>query len=77
MLIKCINVAGVLFWCDWGKQPRIEQADMDGKNRKVLLSVDLGWPNALSIDHPASTIYWTDAKKKTIEACDLSGKFTR
>jgi len=65
----------VLLWCDWGKQPRIEQVDMDGKNRKVIVSSDLGWPNTLSIDFSASTIYWTDAKKKTIETCDFSGEF--
>ena len=63
----------MLLWCDWGKLPRIEQVDMDGKNRKVLVNSDLGWPNALSIDFTANTIYWTDAKKKSIEACDLSG----
>lgn len=53
------------------QQPRIEQADMDGKNRKVLIANDLGWPNSLTID--SNTIWWTDARKKTIESCDLSG----
>ncbi len=65
---------GTLFFADWGKQPRIETADMDGRNRKVLIT-DLGWPNSLTIDHPANILYWTDAKKKTIESCDLSGLF--
>lgn len=65
--------AGLLFWTDWGKQPRIEQMDMDGANRKVLVGADLGWPNSLAVDQATGTLYWTDAKKGKIEACGLTG----
>lgn len=64
---------GLLFWTDWGKQPRIEQADMDGTNRKVLVSADRSWPNSLVIDHATRTLYWTDAKNGKIESCTLNG----
>lgn len=26
---------GLMYWSDWGKNPRIEQADMNGENRCV------------------------------------------
>lgn len=28
---------GVLLWTDWGSQPRIEQANMDGNNRLSII----------------------------------------
>ncbi|KAG1706633.1 Low-density lipoprotein receptor-related protein 4 [Nymphon striatum] len=68
---------GVMFWADWGNQPRIERADMDGNNRKVIVSENLGWPNGLTIDRPNSQLYWADAKTKVIEASDLEGKNRR
>ncbi|KAK9509474.1 hypothetical protein O3M35_006784 [Rhynocoris fuscipes] len=60
---------GILLWTDWGNQPRIEQANMDGNNRMTLISERLGWPNGIAIDN--GRIYWTDAKLGTIESASL------
>ncbi|GFO35071.1 low-density lipoprotein receptor-related protein 4 [Plakobranchus ocellatus] len=68
---------GFMFWTDWGKRARIERADMDGKNRKVLISEDIVWPNGLTIDRQMDRIIWADAKTERIECADLSGKFRR
>ena len=51
-----------MFWTDWGKVPKIERADMDGHNRTVVVSKNLGWPNGLSIDHSTARIIWADAR---------------
>ena len=51
-----------MFWTDWGEQPKIERAEMDGSNRGIILSQDIHWPNGLTIDYSAEKIYWTDAK---------------
>ena len=67
---------GLRFWSDWGKQGCIEQADMDGRNRKMFVSTNICCPNSLTIDNSVN-IYWTDARKKTIEACDLPGTTPR
>ncbi|XP_054269003.1 low-density lipoprotein receptor-related protein 4 [Macrosteles quadrilineatus] len=64
---------GLMFWSDWGETGRIEQAGMDGTLRKTFISEDIHWPNGLAIDRPADRLYWTDAKKKTIESIHLDG----
>lgn len=51
-----------MFWTDWGKHAKIERADMDGKNRRVIISEGLQWPNGLTIDRPTNRIIWADAK---------------
>lgn len=50
--------AAVVIWTDWGHQPRIERADMDGSNRIVLVTEDVVWPNGLCIDYTVDRIYW-------------------
>ncbi|KAK3787581.1 hypothetical protein RRG08_025912 [Elysia crispata] len=68
---------GYMFWTDWGKHARIERADMDGKNRVVVVSGDIVWPNGLTIDLQMDRIIWADARTERIECADLSGKFRR
>lgn len=62
-----------MFWTDWGKQAKIEQAGMDGENPKVLVSTNLKWPNGLAIDHSRRLLYWLDASTKSIEMAKLDG----
>jgi hypothetical protein len=50
-----------MFWTDWGNDSRIERADMDGKNRRVIIRNNLRWPNGLTIDRPSARIIWADA----------------
>jgi hypothetical protein len=40
-----------LFWTDWGHIAKIERANLDGSERKVLINTDLGWPNGLTLDY--------------------------
>lgn len=51
-----------MFWTDWGREPCIERADMDGNNRRILIRSNLGWPNGIAIDEATSRIIWVDAK---------------
>jgi hypothetical protein len=64
---------GMLFWSDWGDQPKIERSALDGSNRTVLVSDSIVWPNSLSVDYIRNHLYWIDAKLKHIERCDLDG----
>ncbi|XP_030746611.1 low-density lipoprotein receptor-related protein 4 [Sitophilus oryzae] len=68
---------GLMFWSDWGTQPKIEVAHMDGNNRKTLINESIAWPNGLAIDRPASRLFWNDGKLNTIESCDFDGKHRR
>ena len=48
-------IAGKLYWTDcrdakWDQTNRIEVANLDGSNRKVLFWKDLGLPRAIAVD---------------------------
>ena len=62
-----------MYWTDWGSPAKIERASMDGKNRTVLHSTQLVWPNGLTIDYGAQTIYWIDANLDKIEYSNVDG----
>ncbi|KAL7385074.1 hypothetical protein ABVT39_014795 [Epinephelus coioides] len=65
--------AHLMFWTDWGRNPRIERASMDGKLRTVIISNKLYWPNGLTIDYPNSFLYFADAYLDFIDFCDYNG----
>lgn len=51
-----------LFWTDWGHIAKIERANLDGSERKVLINTDLGWPNGLTLDY--DTRRWESCPKQ-------------
>ncbi|XP_055899580.1 low-density lipoprotein receptor-related protein 4-like isoform X3 [Biomphalaria glabrata] len=65
---------GLMFWTDWGAEPKIERAYLDGSSRKIIIDSQLGYPNALSIDYDTMRLYWVDAKLDKIETSDLAGR---
>lgn len=65
--------AHLMFWTDWGRNPRIERASMDGKLRTVIVSNKLYWPNGLTIDYPNNLLYFADAYLDFIDYCDYDG----
>lgn len=66
----------LMFWTDWGRNPHIGVAYMDGKAPRVLID-NVKWPNGLALDWPNGRIYWTDAKDPIIESATISGKDRR
>ena len=62
-----------MFWTDWGEEPKIERAEMDGSNRLVIVQQEIHWPNGLTIDYRARKIYWTDAKLYYIKRSGYDG----
>ena len=46
---------------------------MDGRNRHVIVSVDLVWPNGLAIDIESQSLYWADAMLDKIESANTDG----
>lgn len=66
-----------MFWSDWGEEPKIERAGMDGSNRTVIVKSHIFWPNGLTIDYKDKRIYWTDAKMNHIESTNYNGKRQR
>lgn len=50
-----------MYWTDWGEHAKLERSAMDGSDRMVLISNNLGWPNGLAIDMAGSQLLWADA----------------
>ncbi|KAK4316707.1 hypothetical protein Pmani_012155 [Petrolisthes manimaculis] len=68
---------GWMFWTDWGQEAKIERAGMNGKAREVIVSRDIRWPNALTLDLVLRKIYWSDSKFHTVYSCDFDGSNRR
>ncbi|KAG8454380.1 hypothetical protein GDO86_000850 [Hymenochirus boettgeri] len=66
-------LTGLMYWSEIGIQPQIEQAGMDGSQRKILVTKQLGWPTGLSLDLLSSKIYWADDKFHCIGSANLDG----
>lgn len=62
-----------MYWTDWGVNPKIEQAAMDGSARQTIVTGNLAWPNGLTIDQANNRLFWADAKLDKIESSDLTG----
>ncbi|XP_065643825.1 sortilin-related receptor isoform X5 [Hydra vulgaris] len=65
---------GIMFWTDWGRNPQIGSANMDGSNPISIIIDDIKWPNGLAIDYDENRLYWADAHTDKIESSDLDGR---
>ncbi|NXJ85945.1 VLDLR protein, partial [Trogon melanurus] len=66
-------LAGLLYWSEVGKQPRLMEATMDGSRWHELLAQGLGWPTALALDLPTWRIFWLDEKLGSVGSARLDG----
>ena len=58
-----------LFWLDAHKDySRLESSNLDGKNRKKLISNSLSHPFAITIY--GDQVFWTDWERLSIESCN-------
>lgn len=58
-----------MYWSDWGEHAKLERSAMDGSDRVVLISNNLGWPNGLAIDTAGSQLLWADAHTEVRNNC--------
>lgn len=66
---------GYMFWTEWGDNPKILRAFLDGSRKETIIPSDLHFPNGLSIDYTRRKLYWADALKDRIEVSNLNGHF--
>ncbi|KAA3678483.1 uncharacterized protein DEA37_0008695 [Paragonimus westermani] len=62
---------GRLYWVNRGRTMAIEVMDMDGQNRRPLVTGNLVSPGSLSLDYERNELYWTDGRRGVVEAYDL------
>lgn len=63
-----------MVWAEIGSAPEIEQAGMDGSNRRVLVNTSLSWPASLTFDLLGDRLYWVDEKLRCIGSASLDGE---
>ncbi|XP_064097645.1 low-density lipoprotein receptor-related protein 6-like [Macrobrachium nipponense] len=73
--IALVPSEGLMFWTDWGENPKIERAGMNGDptTRWVIVSKEIYWPNGLTVDYGQQVIYWADARLSYIASVDFEG----
>lgn len=51
-----------MYWADWSRnRPKIEVANMDGTDRRVLVKYPLSLPNGLTLVHSTNELCYSDA----------------
>ena len=66
-----------MFWSDWGDKPHIGRANMDGTDSRMIITDNLGWPNALAVSHATEEIFFGDAREDFIAVANLDGSNIR
>ena len=65
-----------MYWTDWGSEPAIERAKMDGTHRSTLVTEDLKWPNALALDKTSRGEFLSPAMQVFHSLITLIGQTT-
>ncbi|XP_025079316.1 low-density lipoprotein receptor-related protein 4-like isoform X1 [Pomacea canaliculata] len=69
---------GKIYWSDWGKEPRISSASMDGTGITIVISLKtLSWPNGLALDVRGRVLYWADAQANSIHMYNIDTQTNR
>ena len=69
---------GFLFYADWGVQPGIMRAGMDGADVRRIVKMHQGdWPNGVAIDSVLERVFWSEAKHNTLESAKIDGSGRR
>ena len=66
-----------MFWTDWGKNPKIERASLNGEGRASIVSSGLVWPNDVVIDFSTNNLYWVESSLDKVETADYNGNNRR
>lgn len=61
-----------MYWADWSRnRPKIEVANMDGTDRRIVVSSQLSLPNGLTIVHSTNELCYSDAGMWAISCVNL------
>lgn len=60
-----------MYWSDWGINPRIERARLDGSEREIFLNTSIQAAYGMDIDYENNLLYWCDQRLNKIERVNL------
>lgn len=69
-----VSSFSLMVWSEIGSTPQIQQAGMDGSNRRVLVNKSVSWPVGLTFDLLGDRLYWVDEKLRCIASASLDGE---
>ncbi|XP_014679192.1 PREDICTED: LOW QUALITY PROTEIN: low-density lipoprotein receptor-related protein 1-like, partial [Priapulus caudatus] len=65
---------GYMFYTDWEpKTPKLERAELDGSNRRNLVSTNIVSPHAVTLDYGSRHVYWVDQHLSRLERVRYDG----
>ena len=62
-----------IYWLDYGQFPMLARANLDGTDRKELVTTGISDPRDLTIDMLTHDIFWVDSKMDAIFKIDYQG----
>ena len=62
-----------MFWLSWSRERKVERAEMDSSNRRVIIRENIYWPIRLTIDYSEQKIYWVDSELSYIYRANYDG----
>ncbi|BET02800.1 low-density lipoprotein receptor [Nesidiocoris tenuis] len=66
---------GYMFFTKWGTvRPMLERAQLDGTERKTLVSEKIVYPYGITVDYAVQHVYWVDTYLDFIERIDYDGR---
>lgn len=72
-LADSVHYVSQIYWTDAGRNS-IEVAELDGRNRKVLVWSGLESPRAIALHYHHGLMYWSDwGSNPRIEQADMDG----
>lgn len=63
----------LMYWTDWGRTAKIEEASMDGSERRDFVIEGLSQPNGIALDFQSSRVYWSDSDLDRLEFINFDG----
>lgn len=66
---------GLLFWTDWGNEPKIVCANLDGSDQRTIVkgAHNVQWPNGLRVDNVIQRLFWVDMGRKDLCSSKIDG----
>ena len=63
----------LMFWTNWGKNPKVEKSTLDGAQRVAIVTSNLSMPTGISLDRRNKLVYWVDFITGVMESVDYNG----
>jgi len=63
-----VSWSRMMYWTEWGKNPMIMGAKMNGQDFRPLLQSNLKWPNGLLYDEKSKKLFFADGGTLSIQS---------